>query len=316
VRSFSVLLAVGLALSSFQAAAQTKTSATAAQLPPAPPAPPAPPEDSGWRISPEKINIQLGDDRWLQVLDDAAQELQGAVWSVDDPERVDLRLEEFGRAVLRAKAVGTVRVRATIGAQTRVREIKIWPASNSIPDGTTSWALHPIGRELGDLPAVPVDGAQVLFSLEQTPAGTTYLRADRDDGIQVWTWLMPGGARDVELVCGDWLGGAVISANDNDSYTIYAVGHEGALRWQYDSAGHRKGHAISTDHLVHLLSQSSDGTVARLTGLDESSGQIQFDITLPSSGERRWACADAAPRSFAPLATCRIPRRLSSPGCS
>jgi len=34
-------------------------------------------EDSGWRISPENINIQMGDDRHLQLLDDSAQELHG-----------------------------------------------------------------------------------------------------------------------------------------------------------------------------------------------------------------------------------------------
>jgi hypothetical protein len=32
-------------------------------------------EDSGWRISPEKINVQAGTDRRLQLLDDSAQEL-------------------------------------------------------------------------------------------------------------------------------------------------------------------------------------------------------------------------------------------------
>ena len=31
-----------------------------------------------WRISPERINIQVGDDRPLQLLDDSAQEVHGA----------------------------------------------------------------------------------------------------------------------------------------------------------------------------------------------------------------------------------------------
>ena len=34
--------------------------------------------DSGWRISPYHLNIQVGDDRYLQLLNDSAQELRGA----------------------------------------------------------------------------------------------------------------------------------------------------------------------------------------------------------------------------------------------
>src|SRR5882762_762836 len=33
-------------------------------------------EDSGWCISPARINVQMGDDRALQLLDDSAQEIQ------------------------------------------------------------------------------------------------------------------------------------------------------------------------------------------------------------------------------------------------
>jgi hypothetical protein len=52
------------------------------------------PQDSGWRISPEKINIQLGDDRALQLLDDSAQELKGATWSIDNPDLAEIRVED------------------------------------------------------------------------------------------------------------------------------------------------------------------------------------------------------------------------------
>jgi hypothetical protein len=36
-------------------------------------------QDSGWRISPQHINIQVGQDRRLQALDDSSQELEGVV---------------------------------------------------------------------------------------------------------------------------------------------------------------------------------------------------------------------------------------------
>lgn len=153
-------------------------------------------EDSGWRISPEKISIQPGADRRLQLLDDSAQELHDAAWSVSDPDLAEIE-EVGGRAVVHAKAVGTVRVSATLGQQTRFRDIKIWPKSESMPAGTTKWGIHPIGGEIGDLPAVPTVEGITEMVLEQTANGSTYLRGNEDDGIQAWTWLMPEKTSDV-----------------------------------------------------------------------------------------------------------------------
>ena len=75
-------------------------------------------DNPGWRISPEKINVQVGQDRRLQLLDDLAKELHDAVWFIDDSTLADLQ-EDEGRAVVHAKAVGTVRVSATLERQTR-----------------------------------------------------------------------------------------------------------------------------------------------------------------------------------------------------
>lgn len=243
-------------------------------------------EESGWRISPENINIQMGDDRHLQLLDDFAQELHGAEWSVDDPSLAEIHGQQ-GFTVLHAKAVGTVRVSAALGGETRLREIKIWSAGEPLPPGTSGWGVHPIGRNIRELPAVPTIGGIDLFFLEQTASGNTYLRGITNDGIQVWTWLLPEQNHDVELVCGDWLGGALISANRSNSYTLYTVGIDGQLRWQRTMTGVRKGHAYNLDHLVHLLSQSPDRTVTKVTGLDEATGAQRFELTVPASYEKR-----------------------------
>jgi outer membrane protein assembly factor BamB len=243
------------------------------------------PADIGWRISPENINLEVGATRTLQALDDSGQELEGAAWSVDDDTLAELREGEDGRIIVQTRAPGTLRVTALIAGERRIRDIRIWPGQQ-MPKGVTTWGVHPIGRELGDIPAVPVDDAPNMYSLEQTPAGTTYLRAGREDGVQIWIWRMPGETRDVELVCGDWLGGAVISANRPDGYTLYAVDKTGAERWHYDATGQRKGLAISTDHVVYLLSRSADGTVVTVAGLDEASGSQSFEHALPVSVER------------------------------
>jgi Bacterial Ig-like domain (group 2) len=87
---------------------------------------------SDWRISPEKISIKVGEDRRLQLLNDLAQELHDAVWSIDDFSLAEIR-EEDGRAVVHAKAVGPVRVSATVGEQMRSTEIKICPNPSPYP---------------------------------------------------------------------------------------------------------------------------------------------------------------------------------------
>ena len=242
-------------------------------------------DDSLWRISPERINIQVGDDRPLQVLDDSAQEVHGAEWSVDAPERADIR-EENGRAIVHAKAWGTVRVSATIGLEKRFRDIEIWPADKPI-GATTGWGMHAIGRDIKDLAAVPTPDGPNMFSLEQTADGRTYLRGVAENGIQLWAWLLPETTRDVELVCGDWLGGALISANQLNSYTLYTVGSDGKVRWQRTLEGIRKAHAYTLTHMAHLLSKSPDGIVTKLTALDEVTGEQKFELTIPPSHEKR-----------------------------
>jgi outer membrane protein assembly factor BamB len=242
-------------------------------------------EDSRWRISPQKINISVGEDRPLQALDDLSNELSGASWSIDNPDLGQLRQED-GREVLYAKAPGTVLVTAILEGEIRTREVIIWPTPQ-LPEGTTRWGTHPIGRDIRDLAAVPTGDGPNMFSLEQTEAGSSYLRAFSDAGIQLWNWLVPGETRDVELVCGDWLGGAVISANQKDSYTMYFVGKDGKLRWKLATLGIRKGLAINVDHMLYLLTQSEDGTTANFRAFDESSGAKKFELPLPASVEKQ-----------------------------
>lgn len=242
-----------------------------------------PPRD--WRISPERINIQVEEDRPLQALDDNAQELSGVKWFIDNSTLANVK-ENGNRAILHAKAPGTVRVTAMHDGASQFEEVVIWPLDQQIPQGETHWGMHPIGRELGDISAVPTPEGPNTFSLEQTPGGRTYLRAVADDGIQIWSWLLPEAAHDVELVCGDWLGGALISANSKDSYTLYTVGSDGKTRWRRTFAGIRKGHAYNLDHLAHILTQSADGTTAILSAIDSETGELKFELRIPQSTER------------------------------
>jgi len=265
-------------------------------------------ENTGWRISPERINLAAGEDRRLQLLDDSAQEIRGAEWSVDQPQLADLT-EEDGREIMHAKAAGLLTVTATVNFEKRSLQVKIWPGDQPLPGGTTHWGTHSLGRDLGDIAAVPTADGVNLFSLEETPGGDTYLRGYAEDGIQEWAWLLPEKNQQVELVCGDWLGGALISSNHADSFTLYTVGKDGKLQWKHTLSGARKSHAYSTEHLIHILSQSADKTIAKITGLDEMSGSQKFELTVPVSHETRlnvrkdgtkFVCASQPARSNVP----------------
>jgi len=179
-----------------------------------------------------------------------------------------------------------MRVYATLNGERKFREIKIWSDLDPLPPGTTRWGSHPIGREIGDISAVPTPVGPSIFSLEQTTNGNTYLRGTRSDGIQIWNWLMPEKTHDVDLVCGDWLGGALVSANRSDSYTLYTVGNDGKLRWQVTLPGIRKAHAHNRQHVMNVISQSPDGLITKITGLDQVTGEQKFELTLPASREK------------------------------
>jgi len=240
--------------------------------------------DPDWRIAPVQINVQVGEDRPLQLLNDTAQELKGAEWSVDDSKLGELE-EIDSHQVLHTKAIGTLHVTAILQGQVRSREIKIWPADQRLPEGIAKWSMQDLDHEIKQLAAVPSPDGPNMYSLEQTDTGNTYLRAYTEEGFQLWAWHIPDETREVELVCGDWLGGALISVNRMDSYTLYAVGNDGKLRWQRKVDGLRKGFTINTDSQLYLLTQSVDGTAANLTSISDVSGATKFKLLLPKSVE-------------------------------
>ena len=79
-----------------------------------------------------------------------------------------------------------------------------------------------------------------------------------------------------------------------------------------------RGLAISTRHVVHLVSQFADGTNVRVTGLDEATGATIFDLPVPESVERSlnvrqgggaWVCAPEPDSKLLPTAVTRPMRR-------
>jgi outer membrane protein assembly factor BamB len=240
-------------------------------------------DDSGWHISPVQINVRVHQSRPLQLLDDSGTELHGGKWYVDNPDVGEIR-EEDGHVALWPKAEGTVVVTAALDGEMRRREIRIWRAGSKL-SGLVEWSTKPIGREMEDLPAVPTEDGPDLFSLEQDSRGT-YIRAFTHDGLQLWLWALPETVQDVSFLCSDNRGGAIVSASHGDSYNLYVVGKDGKLRWRHTFAGVRKGYALDSQSLLHLLNESSDGTMSSLDVWDETAGVQRFNLKIPPSHER------------------------------
>src|SRR5258708_15591905 len=93
-------------------------------------------QSADWRIAPERINILVGDERTLQVLDDSAQEIPHVEWFINDPSLATVN-EQDGRLTLRAIKPGTVRVTAVVNGERRSLDVPIWTDPSQIPPGST-----------------------------------------------------------------------------------------------------------------------------------------------------------------------------------
>lgn len=238
-------------------------------------------ENSGWHISPTLINLQLGEEQPLQLLNARGNELPSSDWSVDSPELAEIKVES-GHAVLYPKAEGMVHVVASLDGTAFSAQIKIWPAAPGMRIAGPHWAVPSIGHELAVLQAAPTFDGPDLFTLDRNDRGI-YVRAFTNRGLQMWIWILPESAGDVELVCSENMGGAIVTVTRSDSYTLYVVGNDGKLRWRHQFEGVRKGFALNAGNLVHLLNQTVDGTSATVIGLDGSTGIEKFKLKTPAS---------------------------------
>jgi hypothetical protein len=240
-------------------------------------------ENSGWHISPLLINVRLGEVQPLQLLDAQGKEARSSSWSVDSPELAEIK-EESGHAVLYPKAPGVVHVVALLEGRALTQEITIWKLEPGMWITGVHWAVPSTGRELAVLQAAPTVDGPDLFTLDRNEKGI-YVRALTNRGLQMWMWPLPESADDVELVCGDNMGGAIVTATRSDSYTLYVVGKDGKLGWRHRFEGMRKGYALNASNLIHLLNQSVDGTSTTISAWDGTSGTEKFNLKFPVSYE-------------------------------
>lgn len=234
-------------------------------------------------ISPIAINLQVGETQPLQILDAAGKGYHATSWSVDSTDLAEIR-EESGYAVLYSKAAGVVRIVALLEGTSLTAEAKIWSLAPGMWLRGVHWAVPSTGRQKAVLQAVPSADGPDLFTLDQDDNGA-YVRGFTSRGMQMWKWTVPDSKGDVELLCGEDSGGAVLAVARPDSYTLYVVGKAGILSWRHKFEGVRKGYAVNGSNLLHLINQSLDGTSAEVSAWDGSTGAEKFKLKLPASDE-------------------------------
>jgi hypothetical protein len=240
-------------------------------------------ESLGLHISPMLINVEVGEEQPLQVLDAKGKELTSSGWSVDSSELAEIR-HESGQIVLFPKSAGVVHVSTSIEGTTLTAEIKIWSLEPRMRIAGPHWVVPSTGNELAALQAAPTADGPDLFTLDQNDKGT-YVRAFTNRGLQMWMSSLPEAGGKAELVCGDNMGGAVLTVTRPHAYSLYVVGKDGELKWHHTFEGVRKGYALNAGNLIHLLNQSVDGTSVELSAWDGSSGVEKFKLKIPSSYE-------------------------------
>jgi hypothetical protein len=238
-------------------------------------------DDAGWHISPNVINVLVGEQRPLELLDDSGHRIEGATWAVDNPTLATVS-EDNGRAIVSAMGAGTVTVTAIRDGEIRRREVTVW--ADNLPIGTVKWSVKPIGRTVAQVFAEPAfDGPDIYWLIQDSDH--TYIQAVSADGMQWFLWTLPEPGRHVDIVCADNMGGVMVLAQHPDSYVIYAVGKDGKLRWRHSFSGLKTAHALSSDNTLYLLSRSADQRTATLVGWNQIQNTERFTLPLPASHE-------------------------------
>jgi hypothetical protein len=223
----------------------------------------------------------VGRDQPFQILDENGVELSGADWSIDSTEAAELELDSAASPVLHAKAAGTVRIIAALEGHVEEEEIRVWPLQ--LPQGSEKWRIHSLGVNLKILPAFPTENSDVdLFSLDQNERGT-YLRGYSTQGMQRFLWVLPEAERKVKIVCGDFLGNAILAVSHDASYVLYVVGSDGVLKWRKEFSGILNAYTVGTENILFLFNQPTDRSTGTIVGVDEVTGKEQFRIELPGS---------------------------------
>ena len=107
-------------------------------------------------LSPEVMNMTVGETRTLRAVNQAGQPITGLTWASSDPAIVSLSAAD--PPVLSALAAGHV----TITAGGASAGVTVWPGE--LPEGTTEWSNLSVSGSLLR-PAVPSETGIDIFAI-------------------------------------------------------------------------------------------------------------------------------------------------------
>ncbi|MGO9641986.1 MAG: hypothetical protein ACLP1Y_11855 [Candidatus Acidiferrales bacterium] len=147
---------------------------------------PAPDPQQTLFVSPAIVAMLNGEEHSFMVFDIEGHDLTAkAKWSLSNSNIADLATD--GVPTVKAKAFGTVTLRARVGTEEGTSELKVYEGS-SLPMGTVRWQAPKIpGFSTQKMtPAVPTANGPDIYVTETNAAGQVLLRAFLADGRQLW----------------------------------------------------------------------------------------------------------------------------------
>ncbi len=224
-------------------------------------------------LSPNVINMMVGETRTIQALDATGHAVTGLAWTTSDATVVSVSSAD--PQVLTALAPGHV----TITAGSASADVTVW--ADAMPQGTVLWSNPGNGSGVTKIvPAVPSpSGVADVFAFQAD--GT--VQAITSDGITAWT----ADAGDPWSAVPDFQGGLVVTKYDSstDSYSITKL--DGITGQPYPAYTLDQGAQLDGSLRVH-----TDGTIFAIqtnyphpsvVGIDPTTGTQKFSVPLEDS---------------------------------
>ncbi len=224
------------------------------------------PGGNGLTLSPNLLNMVVGDTHTIQALSSAGQPVTGLTWTSSDPTVVSMSTDD--PPLLTALAAGHV----TITAGAAAADVTV--SADILPLGTVLWSVPGPGGDVSRIvPAVPSPtGVADVFAIHDSSdqSDPTVVQAITSDGVTAWTATLGPGA----ALLPDFQGGLVVSDNQGirkldgitgQSYPAYPPGGEPL--------------AVHTDGTIFTVVYDTDGKRS-VVGIDPISGAQKFSVLL------------------------------------
>jgi len=224
------------------------------------------------RLTPDILNIEIGESRTIQALDEAGLPVTGLTWTSSNNNVVSLSIDD--PPVLTALSAGE----ATITAGTATAQVTVWPGA--LPVGTKIWSNSGTGSGIFSVvPAVPSSsGVADVFAVW----GESTVSAITSDGATAWT----ASLLDAGLVVADFQGGLIISEYGGPVTNIAKLdgltGQRSVL-YTMNEPYYLAGIGVHTDGTIFVVQNSYTYLVRpSVIGIDPS-GVQKFNV--PIGGE-------------------------------